>query len=79
VRNLTLVKCTPGHPASYGTSMPAGALMVFGTRVPVAGPNRRRVIVEHTQFVSELPAARIQAKTTDLPYIASASVHERRT
>jgi len=70
VRNLTLIKCTPGYPMSM-----TGHPTVFGG----AGTAHLPVIVERKRFVGELTAVRVQAKTTDLPTIVSAPPHERRT
>jgi hypothetical protein len=51
---------------------------VGGYGMPVAGLGHGPVIVERKRFVNELPAARIQNQTTDLPIDASALLHERR-
>jgi hypothetical protein len=73
VRNLTLIKCALGHRTSWTTSVPVG-----GYDAPVARLGHTSLMVERKRFVAELPAARIQNQTTDLPYIASAPTHERR-
>lgn len=69
VRNLTLIKCTPGYPMSSGHQSVYG-----GGAMPAHLP----VIVERKRFVGELTAARVQTQTTDLPSIVSAPPHERR-
>ena len=73
MRNLTLIiKCTPGRRMSWTSAAPAG----YGT--PVAGlGHRTTVMVERKRFVSELPAARIQNQSTDLPLVASAPPERR--
>lgn len=70
VRNLTLIKCTPGYPMSMTrhTSVIGGA-----------GTAHLPVIVERKRFVGELAAARVQIQNPDLPTIVSAPPHERRT
>jgi hypothetical protein len=52
--------------------------MSWSTHVPAAGLGQLYMTVERTRFANEVPAARIQSKVTDLPYIASAPSHERR-
>lgn len=69
VRNLTLIKCTPGYPMSMGHTT------VFGG----AGTALLPVIVEGKRFASELPVARVRTQNMDLPTIVSALPHERRT
>jgi hypothetical protein len=66
VRNL-MIKCTPGRRMSAGTALSFAEL-----------GNRPVRVMDRVRFVHELPAARIQHKTTDLPYVASAPSHERR-
>lgn len=73
MRNLTLIKCTPGHRMSWATSVP-----VAGYGAPVTGLGHGPVMDERKRFVNELPAARIQNQTTDLRIVTSASPHERR-
>jgi hypothetical protein len=73
VRNLTPIKCAPGRHMSWTSPVP-----VAGYGMPVAGQGHAPVIVERKRFVNELPAARIQNQTTDLPIDASALLHERR-
>lgn len=76
VRNLTLIKCTPGYPMSAPAAMPmSGHPYVFGGAARAA---HLPVIVERKRFVGELTAARVQIQTTDLPSIVSAPPHERR-
>ena len=67
MRNLTLIKCTPGYPMSM-----SGHPSVFGS----AGTAGLPVIVERKRVVDALTAARVQ---NDLPTIVSAPPHERRT
>ena len=70
VRNLTLIKCTPGYPMSSGhPSVFGGAAMT--AHLPV--------VVERKRLVGELTAARVQIQITDVPSIVSAPPHERRT
>ena len=69
MRNLTLIKCTPGYPMSSGHPSVFG-----GGTMPAHLP----VIVERKRFVGELTAARVLNQTTDLPYVVSAPPHERR-
>jgi hypothetical protein len=76
VRNLTLIKCAPGRRMSSVIHVPT--VDVPGTGVPAAGLGQRYMTVARVRFANELTAARIQSKTTDLPYIASAPSHERR-
>jgi hypothetical protein len=76
VRNLTLIKCTPGYPMSM-----AGHTYVFGAAdvvLGVAGAAHLPVIAERKRFGGELTTARVQIQTTDLPSIVSAPPHERR-
>jgi hypothetical protein len=75
VRNLTLIKCAPGRRMSWTASVPVSG---YGMP-PVAGLGHAVVITERKRFAIELPAARIQNQTTDLPLVASAPLHERRT
>lgn len=69
VRNLTLIKCTPGYPvpASMGSA-------VFGT---VLG--YQPITVERERVAAALTAVRTQKHIDDLPAIVSAPPHERRT
>ncbi len=76
MRNLTLIKCTPGYPMSM-----AGHTSVFGAADVVrgaAGAANLPVIAERKRFGGELTVARVQTQTTDLPTIVSAPPHERR-
>ena len=73
VRNLTLIKCTPGFPLTT-PPMPA----FWGTRVPGAILGNRRGTVERKRFVVELTAARGQHQTIDYPSNTSAPPYERR-
>lgn len=73
MRNLTLIKCTPGYPM---TTPPMPAL--WGTGVSGAVLGHRPSTVERKRFVVELTAARVN-QTIDYPSIASAPPHERRT
>ena len=75
MRNLTLIKCAPGHPM---TTPPTPAL--WGTSVSGADLGHRPVNVERKRFVTELmvTAAGVQNQTIDYPPIASAPPHERR-
>jgi hypothetical protein len=74
VRNLTLIKCTPGYPM---TTLPMPAF--WGTSVFGAGLGHRRSTVERKRIVVELTAARVQNLTIDYPSIASAPPYERGT
>lgn len=74
VRNLTLIKCTPGRRMSWTSCVRVAG---YGMS-PVAGLGHQPVVAERKRFVNELPAARIQNQTTDLPIDASAPLHERR-
>jgi hypothetical protein len=67
VRNLTLIKCTPGYPMSSS-----------GTRMPLAGLVHEPVVVGRKRLGAELTAARVQNQTIDFPIHASAPPHERR-
>ena len=69
VRNLTLIKCTPGYPMST-----AGHPSVLGGAAAAHLP----VIVERARFAGELTAVRVQNQTIDLPSTVSAPPHERR-
>ena len=79
MRNLTLIKCTPGYPMSIGMAFDGGTT-VFGTepghRSVSANANAVAVRVERKRVVSNLTAA--HAQTIDLPSIVSAPPHERR-
>jgi hypothetical protein len=66
VRNLTLIKCTPGYPMSSGTGVPA------------AGLGHERVVVARKRLNVELTDARVQTQTIDFPSHVSAPPHERR-
>jgi hypothetical protein len=70
VRNLTLIKCTPGH------RMPAPMPAVWGTSVSAAVLGNHQTTVERKRFGTELTAVRVQ--TIDYPSTASAPPHERR-
>lgn len=69
VRNLTLIKCTPGYPMFA----PVGSA-VFGT---VLG--HQPITVERERVAAALTAVRTQKQITDFPTIVSAPPHERRT
>ena len=69
VRNLTLIKCTPGYPMSM-----TGNTSVFSG----AGTAHLPVTVERKRFVGDSLAARVLIQTIDLPTIVSAPPHERR-
>ena len=73
MRNLTLIKCTPGYPMTT-PPMPA----FWGTSVSGAVLGNRRITVERERVGTELKAVRVQTQTIDHPYIASAPPHERR-
>ena len=77
VRNLTLIKRTPGcpmttlpMPAPWGTSVPAGVLG--------KGRGNGVSVVERKRFRTELTAVRVHTQAIDYPSIASAPPHERR-
>lgn len=78
MRNLTLIKCTPGYPMSM-----TGHTYVFGgadlTALGSTGSGHLPVIVERKRVVGELTAARVQNQTIDFPPVVSAPPHERRT
>ena len=78
MRNLTLIKCTPGYPMSMAghTYVLGGAdLAALGSNVSAHLP----VIVERKRVVGELTAVRVQTQAIDFPSIVSAPPHERRT
>lgn len=70
MRNLTLIKCTPGYPMSM-----TGHTTVFGGAGTAA---HLPVTVERKRYVVDMTAARVQTPTIDLPSIVSAPPHERR-
>lgn len=69
VRNLTLIKCTPGYPMSV-----SGHPYAHGS----AGMALPSVTVERKRGNGALTAA-VRVQTIDFPSIASAPPHERRT
>jgi hypothetical protein len=70
VRNLTLIKCTPGYPMPM-----SGGSAVFGVV-----PGSRPVIVERERFAVSLTHANAALKQiTDRPTPVSAPPLERRT
>ena len=73
MRNLTLIKWTPGCPV---TTSPMSAHL--GTSVPGAVLGNGVSVVERKRFRTELTAARLHTQTIDYPPIASAPPHERR-
>ncbi len=78
MRNLTLIKCTPGYPMSmYGNTPVLGG--AFSGAFSGIVPGHRHVTVERKRFVVELAAARVQTQTIDFPTTVSAPPHERRT
>jgi len=72
VRNLTLLKRTPGCPM---TTPPMPAL--WGTSVSGVVLGNGTSVVERKRFRTELTAARVHNQI-DYPSIASAPPHERR-
>ncbi len=78
MRNLTLIKCTPGYPMSM-----AGHTYVFGgadlAALGSTNSGHLPVIVERKRVVGELTAARVQTQTIEFPPVVSAPPHERRT
>ena len=68
VRNLTLIKCTPGYPMSI-----SGHPYVLGSAATAHLP----VTVERKRGNRALTAVRVQA--IDFPSTMSAPPHERRT
>lgn len=76
MRNLTLIKCTPGHrmPTFQGSRVSFQGSNVYGT-----GAAHGALIIARKRFVTELQAARVLVQTTDdLPSIVSAPPRERR-
>lgn len=75
MRNLTLIKCAPGHPMLMS---PKSAYQ--GTSVSFARQEHKPVTVGRTRLGWELGAARVQVQnqTIDFPSIVSAPPHERR-
>lgn len=69
VRNLTLIKCTPGYPMSM-TGHPYALGGAVSGHLPV--------IVERKRGNRALTAA-VRVQTIDFPSIASAPPHERGT
>jgi hypothetical protein len=69
VRNLTLIKCTPGYPMSI-----SGHPYVLGS----AGMAHLPVIVERKRANRALTTA-VRVQTIDFPSTMSAPPHERRT
>ena len=69
MRNLTLIKCTPGYPMSSGHPSVLGSAGM-AAHLPV--------IVERKRVNRALTAA-VRVQTIDFPSIASAPPHERRT
>jgi hypothetical protein len=73
VRNLTLIKCTPGHPMTT-PPMPA----FWGTSVSGAVIGNGAKAVERKRFRTELTVVRVHTQAIDYPSHASAPTHERR-
>jgi hypothetical protein len=73
VRNLTLIKCTPGHPMTTPL-MPA----LWGTGVSGAAFGKGANTVERKRFRTELTVVRVHSQAIDYPSHASAPTHERR-
>jgi hypothetical protein len=73
VRNLTLIKCTPGRPMAT-PPMPA----VWGTSVSSAVLGNGATVVERKRFLTELTVVRVHSQAIDYPSITSAPPHERR-
>ena len=68
MRNLTLIKCTPGYPMSSGhPSVLGGAVMAH---LPVTVERKR---------VNRALTTAVRVQTIDFPSIVSAPPHERRT
>lgn len=70
VRNLTLIKCTPGYPMSI-----SGHPYVLGS----AGTAHLPVTVERKRGNRALLTTAVRVQAIDFPSIASAPPHERRT
>ncbi len=70
MRNLTLIKCTPGYPMSSGHPSVIGGGAMAAAHLPV--------VVERKRFRRELTAVRVLTQTIDLPTVVSAPPHERR-